>query len=1179
VIHPLPPLGYSPSFAERGIDVDFSFSEAGGVPQRGEGVYHRVMISPLFIHLRVHSAYSLSEGAVHIKQMASLARDHKMPAVAITDTGNLFGALEFSEAMMERGVQPLIGMSIKVDFGAEQKPQNGMRHFPSLVLLAQNAVGYANLMRLTSRSFLDVSSQDEAHVPWTLLEACADGVICLSGGPSGPLNAALLQGQVPLARNHAERLLTRFGDRFYIELQRHDMEQERAVENSLLDLAYALDIPIVATNEVFFATQDDYLAHDALICIAEGEVVAAVERRRLTPEHYFKSQKEMATLFADLPEAVENTVEIARRCAFAVTGRKPILPRFNEGDEAEELTLQAQVGLEARLAATGPAPGMTREDYDRRLAYELSVIIKMNYAGYFLIVADFIKWAKAQDIPVGPGRGSGAGSLVAYSTTITDLDPLRFGLLFERFLNPDRVSMPDFDIDFCQDRRDEVIDYVQSRYGKENVAQIITFGKLQARMVTRDVGRVLQLPYGQVDRLSKMIPMNPAAPVTLSKAIETEPRLQEERNRDPAVRALFDVALKLEGLYRNASTHAAGIVIGDRPLEQLVPLYRDPRSGLPATQYNMKYAEKAGLVKFDFLGLKTLTVIDKAQRLIRRRVPGFNANAIPLDDAPTYAMLAQGETMGVFQLESAGMRDAVRAMRADRFEDLIALVALYRPGPMANIPTYCARKLGKEPVEYLHPMLEPILKETFGIITYQEQVQQVARDMAGYTLAQADLLRRAMGKKIKSEMDAQRENFLSGAIANGIDKNLANAVFDACAKFAEYGFNKSHSAPYAYISYQTAYLKANFPVEFIAASMTLDLGNTDKLMLFKQEAQRLKIPIVAPSINLSAVEFGVKEGAVIYSLAALKNVGSAAVQQMVDAREQGGAFKSLADFARRVESKAINKRAMESLVKAGAFDALSPNRAQLFDAIDQVIGLSNRASSEQAAGQDDMFAAGNVSAPELHLPKRDNWLPMDKLAQEFEAVGFYLSGHPLDEYAAALRRLNITSYAEFAAKARNGTKAARLAATVTHRQERRSKAGNRFAFVGFSDPTGQFEAICFSDTLNAARELLEPGKSIIVSVEADVEADEVKLRLQGVEALDKAVSSVAQGVQIFIRDHVPLDSISKRLERKGKAPVLLTLIAEAGREVDVSLGQNFTMTPQIKGALRAINGVIDVHDL
>ena len=1145
------------------------------------------MPEPTFIHLRCHSAYSLSEGAVTIKQMAKLADKHGMPALAITDTGNLFGALEFSETLSEKGIQPIIGLSLKVDLaeasdGTPQKQHTGIRHFPSLVLFAQNEIGYANLMKLSSRSFLDVGASDEPHVKWELLAACADGVICLSGGPTGPLNAELAQGQHAHAVATSLRLKSLFGDRFYIELQRHGMELETAAEDGLIDIAFEQGIPLVATNEVFFATADDFAAHDALICIAEGEVISAEDRRRLTPEHYFKSQQEMAALFADVPEAIENTVEIARRCAFFVKGRKPILPRFGDGDEAEELRQEARAGLEARLAETSLAPGMTRDDYDKRLEFELTVIINMDYAGYFLIVADFIKWAKAQGIPVGPGRGSGAGSLVAYSLTITDLDPLRFNLLFERFLNPDRVSMPDFDVDFCQDRRDEVIDYVQSRYGRENVAQIITFGKLQARMVTRDVGRVLQLPYGHVDRLSKMIPMNPAKPVTLQQAIDGEPRLQDERDRDPLVRELFNIALKLEGLYRNASTHAAGIVIGDRPLDQLVPLYRDPRSGLAATQYNMKYVEKAGLVKFDFLGLKTLTVIAKAEKLIRRHTPDFNANKIPLDDPATYKMLAQGETVGVFQLESAGMRDAVRAMRADRFEDLIALVALYRPGPMANIPLYCARKLGREPVQYLHPVLEPTLKETYGIITYQEQVQQVARDMAGYTLAQADLLRRAMGKKIQKEMDEQRSVFIMGATERGYSEHLAVEVFNACAKFAEYGFNKSHSAPYAYISYQTAYLKANHPVEFLAASMTLDMGNTDKLMQFRQEAQRLDIPMVPPSVNASGVEFGVKDGAIVYSLAALRNVGSAAVAHLVEKREEGGPFASLAEFARRVDAKALNRRALESLAKSGAFDCLHRNRAQMLDAIDMLIGLSNRSSTEQAAGQNDLFGGGKAAAaaPELVLPPRDNWLPMERLAHEFEAVGFYLSGHPLDDYGKALNRLGVESHASFIAKVKSsGTSAARLAATVTHRQERRSKAGNRFAFVGFSDPTGQFEAVCFSDTLNAARDLLEPGKSVIIRVEADVDGDDVKLRLQGVEALDKAAAGAVQGLQIFVRDAIPADSIAKRLQTGGKAPVIVTLITEHGREIDIALGSRFVVNPQIRGALKAAHGVVDVVDL
>jgi DNA polymerase-3 subunit alpha len=740
--------------------------------------------------------------------------------------------------------------------------------------------------------------------------------------------------------------------------------------------------------------------------------------------------------------------------------------------------------------------------------------------------------------------------------------------------------MPDFDIDFCQDRRDEVIGYVQSRYGRDHVAQIITFGKLQARAVCRDVGRVLQMPYGQVDRLSKLIPMNPANPVTLKQAIDGEPRLQEERDRDPTVKTMLDIGLRLEGLYRHASTHAAGIVIGDRPLEELVPLYRDPRSPLPATQFNMKYVEKAGLVKFDFLGLKTLTVIDKAQRLIRMRHPDFDIAAIPLDDGKTYGMLSQGDTVGVFQLESAGMRDAVKQMHADRFEDLIALVALYRPGPMANIPVYCARKLGREPVEYLHPKTEPILKETFGVITYQEQVQQIAKDLAGYTLAEADLLRRAMGKKIKSEMDAQRERFLTGAVERGVDQQTAAHIFDACAKFAEYGFNKSHSAPYALISYQTAYLKANFPVEFLAASMTLDLNNTDKLQVFRGEAQRLGIKVLPPSVNASAVDFLVREEAILYSLAALKNVGSGAVEHLVQVREAGGRFRSLGDFARRIDAHLFNKRAMESLAKAGAFDELLDNRAQVLSGVETILAMASRTTAEQQAGQNDLFGGGSGPPEDVSLPYREPWLPMDRLAHELDAVGFYLSGHPLEDYVKPLAKQGIETWSMFKAKALNkGASAAKLAATITHRQERRSKSGNKFAFVGFSDPTGQFEAICFSDTLAACRDLLEPGKAVIARVEADVDGEEVKLRLQGVEVLDRAAAQIVQGLTIFVRDAKPVDSIAQRLANGGKSPVRLIVQTEQGREVEIALGNKFSVNPQIKGAIKAIPGVLEVLDL
>ena len=1139
---------------------------------------------PVFVHLRTHTAYSLSEGALQIKALAVLAKDAKMPAVAITDTGNLFGALEFSDAMWEKGIQPIIGCTLKVDL-AEQKQGNlkqagGLRRMPSLVFLAKDEQGYDNLMKLSSRAYLSSPENAEHHVTWEYLSGHAAGLICLTGGPDGPVNEALTAGQGTLAAELVQRLKTLFGDRLYIELQRHGTAPEREAERGLIDLAYRLEAPLVATNEPYFAKAEDYSAHDALICIAEGEVLITEDRRRLTPEHCFKSQQEMAALFADLPEAIENTIEIAMRCAYRVKSRSPILPRFAEGDESEELRHQAHAGLEERLATRGLVEGVTREDYVKRLDFEIDVITKMKFPGYFLIVSDFIKWAKARGIPVGPGRGSGAGSLVAYVLTITDLDPFRFNLLFERFLNPERVSMPDFDIDFCQDRRGEVITYVQQRYGEDRVAQIITFGKLQARMVTRDVGRVLQMPYGQVDRLSKLIPNNPANPVTLAQAIDGEPKLQEERDKDPTVRTLFEIALKLEGLYRNASTHAAGVVIGDRPLEELVPLYRDPRSEIPATQFNMKYVEKAGLVKFDFLGLKTLTVIEKAQNLIRVREPGFDINHIPFDDPKTYEMLGHGDTVGVFQLESSGMRDVLRKMRADRIEDIIAIVALYRPGPMDNIPRFIACKKGEEQPDYLHPLLEPILKETYGIMVYQEQVMQIAQVLSGYSLGEADLLRRAMGKKIKAEMDAQKERFVTGAVQKGVDGQQADYIFELVQKFAGYGFNKSHAAAYAVVSYQTAWLKANHPVEFLAASMTLDMGNTDKLMLFRREAQRTGVKVIPPSVNQSGVDFAVVDGQVLYSLAALKNVGQGAIEHIVKAREEGGPFRSLGDFARRIDGRIVNKRALESLAKAGAFDSLNPNRAQVLDAVEPVLSMANRAASAAQAGQNDLFGGAASTSDDLVLPRRDAWLPMDKLAQEFEAVGFYLSGHPLDDYMKPLQKLSVDTWSSFHEKAlTKGARAAKLAGTVTHRQERRSKSGNKFAFVGFSDPTGQFEAICFSDTLAACRDMLEPGTAVIARVEADVEGEEVKLRLQGVEMLDKAAAQMVTGLEIFVRDSRPLDSIAQRLTNGGRAPVRLIMLMDQGREVHVNLGNKFTVTPQIKGAIKAISGVVDVQDL
>src|SRR6476660_6606578 len=926
------------------------------------------MPSAGFVHLHVHSAYSLLRGSIKIQKLAELAKADRQPALALTDTDNMFGALEFSDKTAGYGIQPIIGCELAVDFG-DQDPnaRNALAEPTRIVLLGARERGYRSLMRLNSRAFLETPVHQAPHVKFEWLQDDAKDLIVLTGGPDGPISLALNADHAGLAAARCDRLASLFGDRLYVELQRHGIERERCIEAALIDLAYTKGFPVVATNEPYFATTDDYEAHDALLCIAGGRLIAETDRHQLTLDYRFKTRAEMAVLFADVPEALASTIEIAERCSFRPVMRKPILPRFTVGasantadaasDEAAELRRQAEEGLSNRLNVHGVARGASEEDYRARLAFELDVITRMNYAGYFLIVADFIQWAKAQGIPVGPGRGSGAGSLVAYALTITDLDPIQFGLLFERFLNPERVSMPDFDIDFCQDRRDEVIRYVQQRYGRDQVAQIITFGTLQARGVLRDVGRVLQMPYGQVDKLCKLVPQNPAAPVSLKQAIEGEPRLQAERDNEPVVKRAFDIAQKLEGLNRHASTHAAGIVIGDRPLSELVPLYRDPKSDMPVTQFNMKWVEQAGLVKFDFLGLKTLTVLQTAVALVKRRGIDIDLTAIPLDDKNTYDLLARAEAVGIFQLESAGMRRALLDMRPDRFEDIIALVALYRPGPMANIPTYCSRKHGLERPDYIHPKLEPILRETFGVIVYQEQVMQAAQILAGYTLGQADLLRRAMGKKIRKEMQAQRADFVKGATESAIERSHADAIFDLLERFAEYGFNKSHAAAYALVAYQTAYLKANYPVEFLAASMTLDMGNTEKLSEFRAEAERLGITVEAPSINRSGVAFEVEGDTIHYALAALKGVGRQAVEAIVAARGER-LFSSLADFAGRVDPHAVNKRVLESLAAAGAFDALEGNRARVFATVDTMLATAQRAHEDVAVGQSELFGSG-----------------------------------------------------------------------------------------------------------------------------------------------------------------------------------------------------------------------------
>jgi len=1150
-----------------------------------------------FVHLRVHSAYSLSEGAIQPKKLAELCRAERMPAVAVTDTANLFGALEFAGAARDAGVQPVIGCLLPVT-RADGQAQNraGVAPAPDLLpLLVQSEAGYRNLMRLVSAAYLEGDPQLPPQLPFARVAALAEGLIALTGGPGGALDRLLGEGQAAAAELWLDELRRAFPGRLYVELQRHGLPAEARVETGLLEAAYRRDIPLLATNDAFFATEELYEAHDALLCIAGGVTLAEEQRRRLTPEHRFKSAAEMRRLFADLPEACDNTLVVARRCAYFPVKRAPILPAFPTAagrTEADELKAQAEAGLEARLAKQVYRPEMDKAaraaaalPYRDRLAFELGVIVKMGFPGYFLIVADFIQWAKGQGIPVGPGRGSGAGSVVAWALTITDLDPLRWGLLFERFLNPERVSMPDFDIDFCQDRRDEVIRYVQQKYGADRVAQIITFGKLQARAVLRDVGRVLQMPYGYVDKLCKLVPNNPANPVSLKDAIAGEPQLQVYRDSDETVARLMDMALKLEGLYRHASTHAAGVVIGDRPLDELIPLYRDPRSDMRVTQFSMKYVEDAGLVKFDFLGLKTLTVLAEAERQIRRRQPGFDLGLISLDDRRTYEMLSRAETVGVFQLESSGMRQAVRDLKPDRLEDIIALVALYRPGPMANIPAYVNRKHGREEPDYLYPTLEGILKETFGIMIYQEQVMQIAQELSGYSLGGADLLRRAMGKKIKSEMEAQKRAFIDGAVARGVPAGKAEQIFDQVEKFAGYGFNKSHAAAYALVAYQTAYLKANFPVEFMAASMTLELGNTDKLNEFRQELERLRIKLLPPDVNGSAAAFTVAEGeggemAIRYALAALKGVGAAAMRALVGEREEKGRYRSLADFAHRIDPKAVNKRTLESLAAAGAFDGLSPNRRQVFEAAELLVRHAAAAAESRNSNQASLFGGDQQAAPRLALPPAADWSPLEKLQHEFDAVGFYLSAHPLDGYAQSLQRLGAVRIAELPALAKLEPGRRKLAAILLGKQERTAKSGNRFAFVQLSDQTGVAEAIVFAEVLGRSRDALDSGQPLLVAVDARMEGDELKLMAQSFEPLEAAAAQAAQGLRIYATEPQPLESVKSILQRegRGRGRVAVVLDLGPGEELEFELAETYRLTAAGRQAIKGLPGLV-VQDL
>ena len=1132
-----------------------------------------------FIHLAVRSSYSLLESMITPKGLKAWCVEQGMPAVAITDRNNLYGALEISLTLTDAGIQPIMACCFDVTDGMPKSEPTRVS------LYAQNEIGYKRLMLLSSRAYLD-AADGVPKLSRELLLDKTDGLILLTGGAEGEVARHLLKARIADARTELSTLASAYPGRCYVEITRHGTEDEYACEEGLIDLAYELGLPLVATHDARFMKPSDAKAHDAMMCISNGQYLGQEDRKRVDASQYLKTAEEMRELFADIPEAIANTFEIAQRCAVKAETHQPILPNFsNEGrSESEELRKQALEGLEYRLGAADKLYA-ERDTYFERLDYELTIIERMGFPGYFLIVSDFIKWAKDNGIPVGPGRGSGAGSLVAWVLLITDLDPLRFDLLFERFLNPERVSMPDFDIDFCQERRGEVIRYVRDKYGADSVAAIITFGTLQAKAVVRDVGRVMQMPYGQVDRLAKLIPFNPANPPKLQDAIDDEPKFQDEIDADERVGELLEVALSLEGKYRNAGTHAAGVVIGDRPLVELVPLYNDPRADLPATQFNMKYAEMAGLVKFDFLGLKTLTVIDRALKLIRRDGRDVGPEWQSLDDQATYDLMASGETLGVFQLEGAGMRDTLKKVRPHNLEDVIAIISLYRPGPMENIPVYVQGKEDPSSVVYQHPDLKPVLEATYGVPVYQEQVMRMAQEIAGYSLGEADLLRRAMGKKKVEEMIAQRKRFVEGAAEQkGMEEKLANDIFDTMEKFAGYGFNKSHAAAYALIGYHTGYLKRHFPVEFLAASMSLDIGNTDKLAAFFQEAKRLKIPVLAPDVNTSSADFDVRDGAVVYALGALKGVGLEAMKHVVEIRDKDGRFADLYDFAERVDPKHVNKKAFESLSKAGAFDGMEPNRARMLESAPLLANLAVSAAQDRQGGQGGLFAEAEPALRPV-LPKTRAWNGQQKLDQEFKSIGFYFSGHPLDDVLEGLDRERVTLAMEVQDRASDG-KPLEMIGVVRARSDKPARNGGKFAFLTLSDPSGEVEMMVFPETLSQNYDLLQVGNAVAITVGVKRNAEEIKLNAERVLKLEAARLSKAMGalkirlaVGAYVGDLAGVVGHLAKLQDLEQGELLIEMPLEDGRVVTMKLPATYTIGLSAQRALKEAPGVERVEPL
>ena len=1134
-----------------------------------------------FVPLRIFSAYTMLEGAIDPKAIAKHARKLGFPAAALTDRNGLYAAMAFSDGAKKEGVQPIIGTMLAI-----RRPGIDQLIIDWLALYAQDAKGYDNLCALVSAAHLERPVHEDAHIPLSKLEGRTDGLIALTAGGEGALARLLAAEQADAAANYADGLQALFPDRLYVELSRRADPVEEAAEEALIDLAYARGLPLVATNPACFAEPEFHAAHDAMLCIASSSYIDTVDRPRSSPDLWMKPAADMAKRFEDVPEALANTLVVAQRCAVAAPYRKPILPSLagdREG-EAEALRNDARAGLEKRLEKLGITDPEQRQAYFDRLAFETDIIIKMGFPGYFLIVADFIKWAKDHDIPVGPGRGSGAGSVVAWALTITDLDPLRLGLLFERFLNPERVSMPDFDIDFCETRRGEVIRYVQEKYGRDQVAQIITFGKLKARAVLKDTGRVLQMSYGQVDRLAKLVPNHPTDPWTLDRALNGVPELAAEYKGDVEVRRLLDLAMKLEGLPRHSSTHAAGVVIGDRRLDALVPLYRDPRSDMPVTQFDMKFVEGAGLVKFDFLGLKTLSVLQKAVQFLKARGIAVDLDSLPWDDPEVYALLQRGDTVGVFQLESEGMRRTLAAVRPTCFEDIIALVSLYRPGPMDNIPTFGARKNGREEIEYPHPLLEGILKETYGIFVYQEQVMQAAQILAGYSLGDADLLRRAMGKKIKAEMDAQRSRFVDGCARNDIGPQKANELFDLIDKFAGYGFNKSHAAAYALVAYHTAWLKAHHKADFYAASMCYDMAQTDKLAIFIDDMRRMGVQCLAPCINHSEAEFAVerKDGDLFvrYALGALKGVGEKAMEQLVEERKARGPFANLEDFADRIDPRLINRRQLESLAGGGAFDMIEQERAGVFASAELILAHASSAADQRESGQGGLFGDTPGGVAPIRIDRGLHWTLADRMAAEKESFGFYFSSHPTDQVRHLADANGARSFAALCAlpaPADGGRVNAVMSALIEEARWRTSAKGKRYMMATCSDSSGQFIATCFEEQASADLEAAARGGACaLLRVELDWRAGEEtpRVTIRGLQSYE-SMQQIRLRVDVETADPAVIPALAALMagERGGRGEMYLKANLPDGSRAELLLGRDFQLDAELVACIERLPGM------